>query len=447
MRKEDVSRESAQAICGKMEKETAKVEILPQQQQPQDTDKLYVKTFLIDASISGNAWGVSKQSIIDNIHTFIGKPLVLYKDQKGELDHPPDAEAATVGEWAAAQEPFRIGTIIDVVRKEQFQQGPHDDQYFAIIEVQNKDAKEILNGTSQTLYVSPALADLHRNLIANRSGEIVGEESDAWVGMHLALVREPAYGIRKAQITAKCGGDEKSCIAQLKKARLVKANCGFCVRTALLSNSNSNSNTSQVTSGVKSKLLRLSEQEEKAQVRQAQEGYDACVESKMNGGMSRAEAESACSNMQAKKHSDNNNNSNNKDALIQENERLKEQISLLQSKLQENSGVHERLAKVEDELESERIDKFLAKDDKIADEKLRREKIRIYVGQLGLKLPQVEEMWAGLTTATPTIRKARQEPSPTAEGRALLGRSEPDNKDDEKTQALEALQAIDGRYL
>jgi hypothetical protein len=254
MEKEDVDREAASAICGKMEKETAKVEVLPQAQQPQDASKLYIKTFLIDASISGNAWGVSRQSIVDNIHTFIGKPLVLYKDQRGELDHPPDSDAATVGEWAAAQEPFRIGTIVDVVRKEQYQQGPHDDQYFAIIEVQDKDAKEILNGTSQTLYVSPALADLHRNLIANRKGEVVGEESDNWVGMHLALVREPAYGIRKAQITAKCGGDERSCIAQLKKARLLKDNCGFCVRTALL-------NTSQVTSGVKNKLLRLSEED------------------------------------------------------------------------------------------------------------------------------------------------------------------------------------------
>ena len=64
----------------------------------------------------------------------------------------------------------------------------------------------MLQTTNQTLYVSPALADLHRNLVANRGGEVVGEESDNWVGMHLALVREPAYGIRKAQITAKCGG-------------------------------------------------------------------------------------------------------------------------------------------------------------------------------------------------------------------------------------------------
>ena len=143
--------------------------------------------------------------IVDNIHSFIGKPLVLYKNAKGELDHPPDADAQTIADWNNIQEPFRIGTIVDVVRKEQYNQGPHDDQYFAIIEVTDKDAKDVLHGTNQTLYVSPALADLHRNLVANRGGEVVGEESDNWVGMHLAFVREPAYGIRKAQITAKCG--------------------------------------------------------------------------------------------------------------------------------------------------------------------------------------------------------------------------------------------------
>ena len=195
------------------------------------------------------------KSIVDNIHTFIGKPLVLYKNAKGELDHPPDADAQTIADWNNIQEPFRIGTIVDVVRKEQYNQGPHDDQYFAIIEVTDKDAKDVLHGTNQTLYVSPALADLHRNLVANRGGEVVGEESDNWVGMHLALVREPAYGIRKAQITAKCGGSEEVCIAQLRKARLAKQHCGFCVRSALLGV------TSQVTNSGKLKTLTLSEQD------------------------------------------------------------------------------------------------------------------------------------------------------------------------------------------
>jgi hypothetical protein len=404
MRKEDVDREAASAICGKMEKQTAKVEILPAQTQ-QDSDKLFLKTFLIDASISGNAWGVSKQSILDNIQTFVGKPLVLYRDAKGELDHPPDSDAQSIAEWSAVQEPFRIGTIVDVVRKEQFQQGPHDDQYFAIIEVQDKDAKDILQGTDQTLYVSPALADLHRNLVANRSGEIVAEESDRWVGMHLALVRQPAFGIRKAQITAKCGGDEQTCIAQLRRARLAREN--FCVRAALL-------NTSQVSSPGKNRSLRLSEQEERKEESTVETTERKTTEKKSESDLER------------------------------ENAKLKEQISLLQSRLKDADILQDRIGKLENEIEGERIDKFLAKDNRVPDERLRRDKIRVYIGK-GLKVSDVEEMWAGIPTATPQLKKARL--VETSEGRAVLGQSQRDLGEDEKTQAMEALQAIDGRFL
>ena len=86
MRKEDVDRESASAICGKMEKQAAaKVEVLSQGFHDLDpkNDKLYIKTFLIDASISGNLWGVSRKSIVDNIHSFIGKPLSTIQKREG----------------------------------------------------------------------------------------------------------------------------------------------------------------------------------------------------------------------------------------------------------------------------------------------------------------------------------------------------------------------------
>ena len=112
---------------------------------------------------------LARQSIVDNIQSFIGKPLVLFKDAKGELDHPP-SEANTIAGWTADQEPYRIGTIIDVVRKEQYNQGPYDDQYFAIIEVTDKNAQRNPTGGNQTLYVSPGLADLHGNLVANNQG-------------------------------------------------------------------------------------------------------------------------------------------------------------------------------------------------------------------------------------------------------------------------------------
>jgi hypothetical protein len=406
MRKEDVDRETASAICGKMEKQTreaSKVTVLSQSQT--ETDKLYIKTFLIDASISGNAWGVSRQSIVDNIQSFIGKPLVLFRDAKGELDHPP-SEASTIAAWSADQEPYRIGTIIDVVRKEQYNQGPHDDQYFAIIEVTDKDAKEVLRGTEQTLYVSPGLADLHSNLVANQSGQLVAEESNQWIGMHLALVREPAYGIRKAQITASCGGDETKCIAQLRRARLAKQNCGFCPKTALL-------NTSQVKSLGNHQSLRLSEEDNTNKKEETTtETEQKTTETK-------------------KSETD----------LEKENSKLKQQIATLETKLSETqslkSELNSRLAALEIESKETKIDRVLAA--KIPDEKLRREKIRLYIGK-GLSAQDVEDIYKDIPFITQ--KKGRLETSEGV-GRATLGGGE---SREDKQQALESLQLIDGGF-
>jgi hypothetical protein len=392
MRKEDVDRESASAICGKMEKQAAKIEVISQGFQDSDPNsKLYIKTFLIDASISGNAWGVSKNSIVDNIHSFIGKPLVLYKNAKGELDHPPDADAATIADWNNIQEPFRIGTIVDVVRKEQYNQGPHDDQYFAIIEITDKDARDVLHSTNQTLYVSPALADLHRNLVANRSGEVVGEESDNWVGMHLALVREPAYGIRKAQITAKCGGSEEVCIAQLRKARLAKQHCGFCVRTAL-------GVTSQVTNSGNLKTLTLSEQD------------------------NTKKEETKTTTIEEKKVEESD--------LERENQSLKQKIAVLETKLQETGELKQQLTARIASLEEREIGRVL--EAKVKDADKRREKIRLYVAK-GLTASDVEDIYRDVPGAEFTSKKARLDQGAGIGGRATLGQT--DDEDLEKANA------------
>jgi hypothetical protein len=396
MRKEDVDREAASAICGKMEKQAAKIEVLSQGFHDLDpkNDKLYIKTFLIDASISGNLWGVSRKSIVDNIHSFIGKPLVLYKNAKGELDHPPDADAQTIADWNNIQEPFRIGTIVDVVRKEQYNQGPHDDQYFAIIEVTDKDARDVLHGTNQTLYVSPALADLHRNLVANRGGEVVGEESDNWVGMHLALVREPAYGIRKAQITAKCGGSEEVCIAQLRKARLAKQHCGFCVRTALLGV------TSQVTNSDKLKTLTLSEQDNDTK-----------------------KEETKTTTIEEKKVEESN--------LEKENQILRQKVSVLETKLAETGELKQQLTARIASLEEREIGRVL--EAKVKDQDKRREKIRLYVAK-GLTAADVEDIYRDIPGAEFISKKAKLE-QPQG-GRATLGQTEDDDVDKANARRL-----------
>lgn len=397
------------------------IEVIPQSKE--DEGRLFIKTFLIDASLSGNAWGVTRESIAQNIQSFIGKPLVLFMDKQGELDHPPEHDAHTAAEWAAFQEPFRIGTIVDVINKPQFSQSIQDDQFYAIIEVTDKNAKEILQKTQQTLYVSPGIADFARSVAVNNKGIPVGEVSTQWVGMHLALVRQPAYGIKKAGIISKCGGSEEACIAQLRKARLLKANCGFCVRTALLGRVD----TSQVTSKGTIKSLRLSSQD--LEIKQAQ-GFEACVRGKVDGGMSQADAEEACSKIAEGKKAQLETN-----PLEEENQRLKQEIAKLETKISEvgeqKSSLTQRIAS----LEEREISRVL--EAKILDEPRRKEKIKLYMAK-HLSAEEVEDLYKDFPTPQLQTRKARLETQ--AEGRAALGSTQEDTSDQNlrtrKTMAL-----------
>lgn len=422
--------ERAKRRTGKVIHTDKPIEVIAQ--KPEDQDRLFIKTFLIDASMSGNAWGVTRESIPDNISSFIGKPLVLYKDAKNELDHPPDGDAKSVAEWSAMQEPFRIGTIVDITRKEQFQRGPHDDQYFAIIEVTEPTAKNILRTTDQTLYVSPGVADFHRHLMVNSAGEPVGELSTHWVGMHLALVREPAYSIKKAGIISQCGGSEEACLTQLRKARKLKENCGFCVRSALL-------DTSQVAKVGTKDPLRLSSEDPKnnneIEVRQAQE-YEDCVAKKIDGGATREEAAAACARLRGGKQETPSTNIET-NPLQTENDRLKQQIGVLETKLgeigEQKTTLNARIAS----LEEREISRVL--EARIGDENKRKEKVKLYVSK-GLKAEDVEDIWRDV----PTIQVKKARLVETAGGRATLGTTEEVNNSEQNLRTRKTLALMTG---
>src|SRR6266496_2966437 len=203
--------------------------------------KLYVKAFLLDTSLNLNKWRVTKDSVDQNINSFIGKPLVLTE----KFDHPSPndgGEPESLNHWLSYQEPFRVGTIIDIVTKP----NPVFDStiYYAIIEVQDDNLKQSLRDNSIPVYVSPGIAELipafspalpssAKARIIN--GEFVDEVAN-WTGVHLAIVDEPAFGIKKAVISDQCGGDKESCLLQLRKAHVEKfgiGKCGFCTKKAL----------------------------------------------------------------------------------------------------------------------------------------------------------------------------------------------------------------------
>ncbi len=201
--------DKASAVCGAMEKKmqgSATAEII------EDNDKFYLKAFLLDSSVNQNSWGVDPTTLEQNIQTYIGKPLVLQDD----FEHPNSGDS-NYDHHMAYQDKFRIGNIIDIVNK--------DSIYSAIIEVTDGAAKEAFRKGDLPLYVSPQL--FHDG---------VGKEPDTmtktWRGTHLAIVKEPAFGIMKARVEGQCSGSPISCLAQLKRASVEKTKCN-CIQKAI----------------------------------------------------------------------------------------------------------------------------------------------------------------------------------------------------------------------
>jgi hypothetical protein len=177
----------------------------------EENNKLFVKAFLLDSSVNLNQWGVSPMTLDKNIKSYIGKPLVL----QDNFDHPIAADDS-LDHQLQYQELFRVGTITDVVKK--------DNRYEAISEITDPYAQKAFREGELPLYVSPQLFKMDAAEPDNNMTK--------WQGTHLAIVKEPAFGVKLAAINGECTGDETTCVSYLKKATIIKEHgygtCGFC---------------------------------------------------------------------------------------------------------------------------------------------------------------------------------------------------------------------------
>jgi len=196
------SKDSAYAICTDAMK---KSEVIIDKEQ----DKLFLKSFLMDASLNKNLWGVNPDTLDENIKTYIGKPLVITE----KLDHPEMDGEPNFDHQLIYQDKFRIGTILDVTNK--------DGIYSAVIEVTDPHAQEAFKLGNLPTYVSPSL--FHDGVLTEAD-----DDTKTWRGLHLAVVDEPAFGAIKAKITGQCTGKSDVCLAQLKRAK-----CDFCIKRTI----------------------------------------------------------------------------------------------------------------------------------------------------------------------------------------------------------------------
>jgi hypothetical protein len=121
------------------------------------------------------------------------------------------------------QELYRIGTVIDVVK--------NGSRYDAIAEITDPYAVDAFHHGELPIYVSP---QLYKQDPTESDNSIT-----KWQGTHLAVVKNPAYGVKVAQYKGSCTGSPDTCIAYLNKASVISehgyGNCGYCNRKILLS--------------------------------------------------------------------------------------------------------------------------------------------------------------------------------------------------------------------
>jgi len=173
-------------------------------------EKFFIKTFLVDSSINSNRWAVTEQALRENIASFIGKPIVLTPD----FGHPKAESGDTL---LQDQEPFRVGNIIDIGIDE------ISGKAWAVAEITNQEVIQMLTDTGIN-FVSPSIIFGEEDLIMQDGVEIATN----FEGAHLAIVKDPAYGVQKAQIKSQCHGTSGTCLSQLQKvqASVETSKCG-----------------------------------------------------------------------------------------------------------------------------------------------------------------------------------------------------------------------------
>ena len=179
----------------------------------ENEDKLFIKFFLLDATVNLNTWGVTRQAMLRGLKSFIGKPFVLTAD----YGHP---NASSGDDLLIQQEKYRVGDIIDVGIDTK------SDKAYGIAEITNSQAKDILKN-GDVNFVSPSIVFNDSANVADRDGNSIITEFE---GAHVAGVAEPAYGIDKAEIKGKCIGSKESCDLTLQKVEAKISECGNYLR-------------------------------------------------------------------------------------------------------------------------------------------------------------------------------------------------------------------------
>ena len=174
----------------------------------ENDDKYFIKFFLLDATLNMNRWGVTEKALRTHLNSFIGKPFVLTPN----FDHP---SAESGDDLMVQQEKYRVGDIIQVGIESR------SGKAWGLAEITDKKAAEILK-RGDVNFVSPSIVFDNINEDYTDGKSII----TSFTGAHVAAVKDPAYGVDKAEIKGKCAGGSQTCLSQLKRVQASRSKCG-----------------------------------------------------------------------------------------------------------------------------------------------------------------------------------------------------------------------------
>jgi hypothetical protein len=159
---------------------------------------LWIRSFLINTKYNARGWAVDPSTILQNVYSIVGKPLVLDENPiTGKADHPrwdthKSAEANLLEQGKKA-----IGVVEKVFYDKE------TDSYYADSRVTDPHAREYIrqfHGKKVPIHVSPQLVYDSKTEQPNYYKN--------WQFVHLAVVDKPAYG-PQAQAIGACMVTEK----------------------------------------------------------------------------------------------------------------------------------------------------------------------------------------------------------------------------------------------
>jgi len=193
----------------------------------------FIKTFLISTKANEAGWRISKETIAQNIQSFVGKPFVIIPEHLSSQTQKGHIFANSKDGLLEEYKKHTHGIIESISQPYNYNDGTDDVFYTANIKlVDSKAASALLENGAKTwvpFAVSPHI------------WHFTGPEDniEKWEGISLSLVPKGAYG-QEAVINKYCKGDKPACDKSLAAALCDKEDASLAASiTSLVSQNES----------------------------------------------------------------------------------------------------------------------------------------------------------------------------------------------------------------